>query len=129
MIAKPRLCKTMDLLEEQKSASVYAKGFAVVVRLENKTQLTLKTGVYQGESYIPPSVRACIKRVGRSSSFFFTIDEENFHIYLHSKVALQELTYEIFDLLVEEFLDLAEIWRARLGEHGQQDLLPIHIYR
>lgn len=125
MVTKPHLQKTMDVLTEGKSVSMHLSGFIVTIHVESFSQLCLSTIVFSGNQYIPPSVRNCINKIASSPATFLIIDEENFQIYLHSKHLSQKLTSETLDMVLENFLALAEKWQSRLDEYGQQDLLPV----
>jgi hypothetical protein len=108
-------------------------GSEVMIRfLDHASKLSLTTSVYYGGNYIPASVRRGLtyKPPFTYHSFvptFFTIDEENFQIYLNYLGQAENLTKGNFKELLEEFGWLAEKWRLYLDEHDKNDLVYVRV--
>lgn len=93
--------------------------------------LSIKAVVYEGENYIPPSVRECISKsfLTPSSSLNATLSvvEETYEIVLGLSEQIYPLTEEFFLHFLQEFNWLSEEWRRILDDYGERDLLPVKV--
>ncbi|MGE3953979.1 MAG: hypothetical protein AB7F31_02120 [Parachlamydiales bacterium] len=94
---------------------------------EGEGKLRLRTAVFHGGDYIPPSVRRCLG--GRRSliahdpqtEIELWIDQEKFRVVLDYRV--ERAVSAVF----EEFIGVADEWRTLLDEYGQQDLIYVPV--
>lgn len=91
--------------------------------------LSLVASIWQGESYLPKSVRKCATMQPpfpkSSLQTQLTVDEEKFSVHLKFSSEHVTLTQGHFVDLLEEFSKEAAEWRALLDEKGRDDLLPV----
>ena len=94
-------------------------------------RLSLSTAVYQGDNYVPPSVRLCLTRSypGPTSHIRtnLALNEENFTISLHHVSALGSFTNQSLVRLLEEFSWIAEEWRQILDDNDRRDLVYVRV--
>ncbi len=123
----------IDTIQEQLKtnglATLSYAGFEIEAE-QGEGGLRIRTSVFHGGSYIPPSVRRCLG--GRasmiakdsSSEIHLWIDQEKFRVVFDYRVLKAGLS---LSLVFEEFLGVAEEWRTLLDEYGQQDLIHVPI--
>lgn len=95
---------------------------------EPQSVLIVKTPVYSGENYIPASVRGSLPRK-RVNHTYLSIDEDQYEINLQTEVGANDLTDREFEGLISEFCTEANQWRARLDDHGRNDLVYVRVPR
>jgi len=100
--------------------------------LESNTKLELTANVYQGENFIPVSVRKCIFQAMPFQSWLLqthlTIDERKYQIHLNYINSLKDIRqHNGLRETIEEFAKVADEWRFRLDEHDKHDLLPVYV--
>lgn len=97
---------------------------------EQNAKIFLKTSVYEGDHFIPKSVRKCAAgKLPFSGEWIETkivFDEENFIIYLTHEAYTTNFNQTNFKDLLEEFSWQADEWRLYLEEHGKHDLIYVH---
>lgn len=98
--------------------------------IDESSKLSLTTLVYDGENYIPNSVRNCLSH--KLPSFtpiltFLTVDEHRFQVKLNYLGRAESLDREDLKVLLENFGEMAEKWRLYLDEHGKNDLIHVRV--
>lgn len=132
MILAKDLNKLYNSLLGEGVVQLHIGGSDVSARLaEQNAKISLKASVYEGDHYIPQSVRKCITgKLPFGGEWIHTrleIDENNFLIYLTYKCSVKEFNQTNFKDLLEEFSWQADEWRLYLEEHGKHDLLYVHV--
>lgn len=129
MLAETDLKKLFHKINRQFSAKLHFFGSDVTVNFyDHASKMQLSTPVYLGGSYIPKSVRQCIKQPQQQRSIrtSFSIDEDNYRILLTYNGALSLEEDYLFEGIVEEFCAIAEEWRTLLDEKDKNDLVYVH---
>lgn len=122
------LNKLLDRLGCGDVVFVYLNGFNVQVSIvDRQSRIALKTPVYMGYNYIPPSVRGGLSHRFNESLLrtFLTIDESSYQISLEYLESIDELTEASLKELLEEYIEEAILWRAYLDEKDRQDYVHI----
>ena len=93
------------------------------------SKLLLATKVYEGDGYIPASVRSCTERDlvfgdGRLRTFL-KLDEKRCIVSLNYLGLTSHLRSDKLERLVREFVLVAKLWRSLLDEHGRDDFAYI----
>lgn len=123
-----------DLIEELKLKQrirITFKGNEIFLEMkEDGDRIHFLTSVFEGENYIPPSVRNAIKqKVPFMDNFFkayLTIDEAQFKVLLHHDEPSQTASTDLFSQ-IDRFSFLAEEWRDFLDRNGKGDLVPVRV--
>lgn len=120
----------VDQLRYRLRAEVSIHQFEISIVLDRLNQeLTLSTAVYQGQNYIPTSVRHAVSGhvLGPASTLkgILSLDEEAFRVTLTHCQVMTELSEKSLTYLLEEFSWLAEQWRWLLDEQDRRDLVHI----
>ncbi len=132
MTQKAAIKELIDYLKLYGRAQVPSSGSNVVVEFSRAAdQLSFETLVYQGENYIPPSVRLCLSPSfrGPASNLKSTlsIDENSYSVSLHYQENTPLLTQDILMSLLEEFSWLSEEWRRVFDDHDKRDLVHVRV--
>lgn len=130
MLIENDIKKILNQLANGKQIKVPFDGSDITIRvIDESSKLVLTTLVYDGQNYIPSSVRRCLSHKfsfsHMSISTFLTIDEQNFQIRLNYLGHATEVDHENFKELLEEFGIIAEMWRLYLDEHDKHDLVYV----
>ncbi len=129
MLTEQRLQRVLQDLKQQKRSTMVVDGQELTITLiERQAVLIVKTPVYSGDNYIPASVRGSLSRK-KFNHTFFSIDEDQYEISLQAEVGTRELTDREFEGFISEFCTEATLWKARLDDHGRNDLVYIHAPR
>jgi hypothetical protein len=118
-------------LSHHRTVELSMNGFVIMTQLAPLGNvLSLRTVVYQGYDYIPPSVRLCLNStfMGPISPLRVQLDlnEETFEIALAFSDPMRKITEEALLALLEEYTWLAEEWRRILDDHDKRDLVHVH---
>lgn len=119
-------------LDQREWGQIHYLGSSVVVRIhDDHSKLSLSTVVYQGGNYIPKSVRSCLQTEEKPVSWSsirtsLSLDEAQFQVHLNYMGHIEHIDKEDFIKLLEEFCQIAEVWRDFLDEHDRHDLIYIH---
>lgn len=122
--------KFIDELLHKEVADFDVGGFTVSVYvLENGHALHLKTSVYNGHNYIPPSVREGLNSQPPFSygalSAKLTLSEESFQIHLNYRTELSSFESHKFFNLLDEYSWLAHQWRDFFDDQDRKDLIYV----
>lgn len=96
--------------------------------LESTKKLSLSTTVYQGENYIPDSVRQAMLHqspFARRIHTFLRLEEPVFVIQLRYLGDLESISKKEFRSLLEEFAAIADEWRTYLDDHDTKDRIHV----
>lgn len=123
-----------DLMQElrvKQSARITFKGNEIFLEMkEDGDKIHFQAAVFEGDNYIPPSVRNGIKqKVPFMDNFFkayLTIDEEQFKVLLHHDEPSRTTSSNLFTQ-IDRFSFLAEEWREFLDHNGKRDLIPVRV--
>lgn len=131
MILAKDLNKLFNCLLGEGTLQLHIGGSDVSAYLsEQNAKISLKASVYEGDHFIPQSVRKCAAgKLPFSGEWIHTtleIDEKNFLIYLTYKGQTREFNQTNFKDLLEEFSWQADEWRLYLEEHDKHDLVYVH---
>lgn len=99
-----------------------------LVSLDGSTRLSLKTNVYQGENYLPQSVRAAMDHKfpqARKIRTSLSLEEQTFNIYLNYLGGLEGISKRDFRSLLTEFAIIADEWRQWFDEHDFKDRIHV----
>jgi hypothetical protein len=114
------------------SIKVPFDGSDIMIRIiDEASKLSLTALIYDGDNYIPTSVRRCLSH--KSPFFhpsiltFLTVDEQKFQIKLNYLGQAESLTHHHFKKLLEEFGLIAEKWRLYLDDHDKNDLIYVRV--
>jgi hypothetical protein len=126
------ISQILNQLAEGDCVKLNFDGSDVMVRfIDQSSKLSLTALVYQGDYYIPSSVRKCLlTKAPFSHPFLLTstsVNETKFQIQLNYLGLAESLTQSNFKQLLEEFNAMAEKWRIYLDEHDKRDLLHIRV--
>lgn len=107
-------------------------GWDLSIACSTEEGLYIETSVYQGEHFIPPSVRSAVDTQPNHNihSFLPTLlrlDEEDSQVLLHYNGNATDLTMMRFNAVLEEFAWVAEQWWTYLNERSRGDLVYIHV--
>jgi len=130
MVANSVIKTILDELHEGGSAQIRHLGSLIAVKpCLNSSKLWLSTVIYDGENYIPDSVRDCAKApspVPHSKiPTFVTIDEKKFQLILNYVGIMPKYDAQEFKNLLEQFGWDAEEWRYYLDDFDQRDLIYV----
>lgn len=93
-------------------------------------KMSLTASVYEGDNFIPLSVRKCVNGKtpfeGQWIPTKLVIEEDKFKVLLIYVGKGSEFNLQNFKDLLEEFSWQADEWRLYLEEHDKHDL--IHVY-
>lgn len=134
MLIADELQKIFPQLFQDETAQVTLDISDVSVRIFGRGKnVSFSTPVYFGGNFIPHSVRRSLSETPHlenvSLKTFFTIDEENFRIYLHHNNQMVSMNESGFREMLEEFIGVADEWRLILDENDQNDLIYINTPR
>jgi hypothetical protein len=120
----------IDQLKHHFQAEMVVHQFSIAISLDKlRRELTLSTTVYQGQNYIPLSVRHAVSGhgLGPASAMkgVLSIDEENFAVRLTYCGVASDLSEGMLAYMLEEFSWLAEQWRWILDEQDRRDLVHV----
>jgi hypothetical protein len=132
MILEKDLNKVLNRLYYDEAIQIHSGGSNISVRLlDRNSKISLRASVYEGDNYIPMSVRKC---VGGKTPFSggwihtdVTIDEANFQVFLSYVGGAQRLNPQNIKDLLEEFSWQADEWRLYLEEHDKHDLMHVFV--
>lgn len=132
MLIEKDIQKILNQLAIKNSINVPYDGSTIMIKfIENHSKLSLSSLVYQGENYIPLSVRKCLSHqppyLHPSISTSLTLDEENFQVRLNYMGEIESLTGDQFKEVLDEFGKIAEKWRTYLDDHDKNDLIYVHV--
>jgi hypothetical protein len=93
-------------------------------------KLSMSTQVYNGDNFIPQSVRKCahssVIGIGGLRTTLF-IDENNFSISLHYLGRSDDLNSQHLNGMLEEFSSQAQEWRLSFDENDRNDRVHIRV--
>lgn len=132
MLIEKDIRQILNQLAGGDAINVPFDGSEIMIRvIDEASKLSLTTLVYEGDNYIPSSVRSCLSRKSpffHTSLFtFLSVDEQNFQVKLHYLGQAQNLNQEHIKELLEEFGILAGKWRLYLDEHDKHDLIYVRV--
>ncbi len=130
MLIADELQKLFPELFRDESTQITFDVSDVSVRIFGRQKnVSLSTPVYFGGNYIPQSVRLSLNQSlplqNMTLKTFFSIDEENFRIYLHHNNVLESMNDASFRDLLDDFIWIAEEWRLFLDENDRNDLVYV----
>lgn len=130
MSPKTPIKDMISQLTHHRTVELAMNGFRIVSQLAPLgNTLSLRTVVYEGFNYVPPSVRQCLSGsfLGPASPLkaLLNLNEETFEITLAFSEPVPNLTEESLIGLLEEFTWLGEEWRRILDDHDKRDLVHI----
>ena len=106
-------------------------GWELSIACSIEEGLCIETIVFQGEHFIPLSVRAVVfsSTIMTHSSLPVSLylDEENARVILHYEGSAENIAPTRFNAVVEEFAWAAEQWWHDLDERSRGDLLYVHV--
>lgn len=130
IIEQKELTKAYQTLIRLHEAEITSPDLTVHVSDQNN-KLSLAAPVYQGDQYIPPSVRQCVKNRPPFNSVlsrtYLTINENDYQISLHYQAHEDHLNDQKFGLILDEFSELAEAWKKYLDDHEKKDLVHVRV--
>lgn len=131
MIVNKVIKQFINQLFSEETAQIHLGDSELSVHIfENAQKISLSCVVYDGENFIPFSVRnSLIKQHGSAHSSLkthFTIDEDHYNIQLKYVGHLEGFNQCAFVDLLEEFSSIADEWRHFLDDQGNRDLIYIH---
>ncbi len=132
MLIEKDIQQILNQLAGGVSIKVPFDGSTIMIRVvDGGSKLSLKALVYQGENYIPLSVKRCLLH---KSPFFhpsiltyLSVDEQRFQVSLNYLGHAQSLTHHDFKEILEEFGLIAEKWRQYLDDHVKNDLIYVRV--
>ncbi len=130
MTQKAPIKDLVDYLIHRGKVEVPAHGSRILVEFSARTELlSFQSTVYQGQDYVPPSVRLCLSPSfrGPASSLLTSLElhKETYSVSLHFSDTIPHLTHDLLMSLLEEFGWLAEEWRQVFDDHDKRDLVHI----
>lgn len=133
MIIDKQIVKILTEVNRNNCSSFECNGFTVLIKtFDEGTKISLSTLVYQGDQFIPYSVRASISR-GQIPTYHSTVRtslsviEKEYQVFLKYLGKTCHLTEESFSYLLEEFCYIAGKWRDYLDEKDRNDLVYARI--
>jgi hypothetical protein len=130
IIEQKELTKAYQNLIRLHEAEIASPHLTVHVSDANN-RLSLAAPVYQGDQYIPPSVRQCVKNTPPFTSFltrtYLTINENDYQISLHYQAHEDHLNDTKFGHIIDEFSELAEAWKRYLDDNEKKDLIHVRV--
>ena len=103
----------------------------VELQAAEQGRITMLAAVFQGMTYIPKAVRLCLKTRGPCEGLelkaALLVDEANFKVNFIYQCEVEKLTEQQFADVLEEFSWQAEEWHNYIEQHGEGDLVPIHV--
>lgn len=132
MLVERDIQKILNQLAVGNAINVPYDGATIMIKfIEEHSKLALSSLVYQGENYIPASVRRCLSHqppyFHPAISTSLTLDENHFQVTLNYFGEIESLTTDQFKDILEEFGKIAEKWRAYLDDHDKNDLIYVHV--
>lgn len=120
----------LNSLMLNKKTNLEFNGFNLSFELvEQDEEIHFSTSVYDGDNYVPPSVRSAIgeKVPFKDNSFssFLTIDENQFKVVLHHLEPAKNIQPSTFYYQLDHFCFLAEEWRDYLDRNDKRDLIYV----
>jgi len=130
MLLEKDLKKILDLFIREDAVQFSIDNTDISIRhFDEASKAIFSTTVYSGDNFIPPSVRKCAHQnhmeYGRLKTSL-SIDENKFQITLIHLEEMDGLNRHNFSQIIQEFVDIAEKWRAILDENDRNDLVYIH---
>ncbi|MDP1879481.1 MAG: hypothetical protein Q8K60_00910 [Parachlamydiaceae bacterium] len=132
MVVQKTIQLLLNQLVEGNPVKISIDGSDLMIRYFNpESKILISTSIYQGDNYIPGSVRHCINHKAPFSQMnmltYISVDEKEFRIKLNYAGHEDFLSKENLTLLLEEFGSLAEKWRLYLDEHDKRDLIYVRV--
>lgn len=116
-----------------KGPSLYSlHGWELMITCSTEEGLCIETSVFQGQHYIPPSVRTAVisprpSSIHSSLPISLRLDEEGYRVILYYAGHSKDLGAVRFNAVLEEFAWAAEQWWHHLDEKSRGDLLHIRV--
>lgn len=132
MLVEKDLQNILDHLAGGDLINVPLDGSNIMIQfVDHDSKLSLSALVYQGENYIPNSVRRCLAHkpplfhplIATSLS----VDEDRFQVNLNYYGCAESLSHHHFKEILEEFGEIAEKWRIYLDDHDKNDLVYVQV--
>lgn len=131
MLIEKDIQNLLNQLASGDSFQVALDGSNIMIRfLDGSSKLSLSALVYEGDNYIPSSVRHCLSH---RSPFphpylltYFTVNEDRYQVTLNY-LGYTELTQGHLKELLEDFGLMVEKWRLYLDEHDRNDLVHVRV--
>lgn len=95
---------------------------------EENRRLSLSTVVYQGEAYIPDSIRREMHHkfpFARKIHTYLQLEEASFAIQLRYLGDLEAISKKEFRSLLEEFAQIADDWRTFFDDWDKKDRIHV----
>lgn len=132
MLVKEEIQQLLHQLRRGNTVSIPFDDSIVIARFaRDSSELSLSALIYNGNNYIPPSVRDCLSQkvsfLPPSMQTFFSVEEGSFQVTLHYLEEAEGITQEELQELVEEFGLIAEKWRLYLEDREKSDLVYVHV--
>lgn len=132
MLIEEDVQRILNQLASGDSINVPFDSSTIKIRvIDGDTKLSLSASVYQGENYIPTSVRGCLSQQSPlphpSILTYLSLDEQHFEVRLNYIGQAQSLTRHRFKEILEEFGLIAEEWRYYLDDHDKKDLVHVRV--
>lgn len=106
-------------------------GWELSIACSIEEGLCIETSIYQGEHFIPFSVRAATHStptaIHSSLKVSLILDEETSQVILHYAGNAEDMLAARFNDVIEEFSWVAEQWKNYLDERSRGDLLHIYV--
>ncbi len=131
MLIEKDIQKLLHQLASGDAFQVALDGSNIMIRfVDGSSKVSLSALVYEGDNYIPFSVRHSLSRRSPFSHpyllTYFTIDEDRYQVTLNY-LGYTELTQNHLKELLEDFGLMAEKWRLYLDEHDRNDLVHVRV--
>ncbi len=118
-------------LAGKKKARVVVQGSVLFIETKSKRdQWTISTKVFDGEGYIPKSVRDCVSSSGvlrwQERGAYLQLDSFTNSVYLVHEIENSK-KYVPFRYFVHDFVEVANEWREILDDFSERDHTPTRI--
>ncbi len=122
----------LNRLADENLLQISFSGLDIMVHfVDDASKVSFTASIYEGENYIPHSVRGCLSGKSPFSYFslptFITVNESLFQVRLHYLEDAQFLNQNHFKEILEDFSLIVKKWRLYLDERGKYDLIHIRI--
>lgn len=128
---KSSLHPIIEAVHHRDQGTYSLHGWELSIAYSIEEGLCIETAVFQGEHFIPLSVRAAVhsrpSTIHPSLQVVLRIDEEESRVILHYTGNRADVTTSGFNAVLEEFTWLAEQWWQHLDERSRGDLLYVHV--
>jgi hypothetical protein len=122
----------MSQLAGQKKARVVVQDHVIFFETSaKKNYLKLYTEIFNGEGYLPRSIRSCLSSYGtlrwQCDEAYIKLDPMTSSIYLIDEVELEHGKFLPFRDLLSEFSSAASEWKGILQELADRDYFSVSV--